>query len=573
MITCGLKLTHDGAIAIIDGDRLVFSVEIEKIANGKRYSNMEDLDLVPRVLADFGFQTSDVDRWAVDGWDGRVPTRMSVLNHGVENHLMLAPYKESDAHPDLAEPGVTGTFRLGAQSHSYASWAHAAGHLASAYCSSPFASRGEPAFVLVWDGGLFPQLYWVDPDEGVTNCGSLFPVIGHVYAIAGYHFGPFVKGEKQKAASPTHDLAIAGKLMAYVALGQPEEFTLSVLREEFDRFFEGDSAQAIQYRASVGGFGKAVEPSNDIVHEFFAMVASRVKPHGVSDEDVLATVHRFLEDMLASRLEDQMLRIMGSGPWNVCFVGGCALNIKWNSALRRLPSCNDVWVPPFPNDSGSAIGSALLARPRGSTFRPMDWDVHLGPELLPEGPLPDGWDVRDCSVEELARVLHESGGPVVVLQGRAELGPRALGGRSILAAPTAAEMKAHLNKIKNREGYRPVAPICLASEAPAIFHPGTPDPFMLFDHQVRPEWVDRIPAVVHLDGTARLQTVDAADNAFLAELLTAYHRLSDIPVLCNTSANLNGSGFFPDVASAISWGQVPKIWSRNRLFEQQCPKS
>jgi carbamoyltransferase len=165
-------------------------------------------------------------------------------------------------------------------------------------------------------------------------------------------------------------------------------------------------------------------------------------------------------------------------------------------------------------------------------------------------------------------VLHKTGEPVVLLHGRAELGPRALGGRSIIAPAADPAMKQRLNDIKKREHYRPVAPICLAEHAPGIFSPGTPDPYMLFDHEIRPDWRDQIPAVIHLDGTARLQTVGPSDDPMLRELLAVYHDLSGIPVLCNTSANLHGSGFFPDVASALNWGKVRYVWTGGILHEK-----
>ena len=104
--------------------------------------------------------------------------------------------------------------------------------------------------------------------------------------------------------------------------------------------------------------------------------------------------------------------------------------------------------------------------------------------------------------------------------------------------------------------------------AEAIFDPGTPDPYMIFDHKVRPQWVDRIPAVVHLDGTARLQTVTAEQNPLVAELLTEYEKLSGIPMLCNTSANHLGKGFFPDVSSAADWDGVDAIWSDDTLYRK-----
>ncbi len=123
--------------------------------------------------------------------------------------------------------------------------------------------------------------------------------------------------------------------------------------------------------------------------------------------------------------------------------------------------------------------------------------------------------------------------------------------------------------MKEREHYRPVAPICLEEFAPDIFSPGTPDPYMLFDHDVRAEWRERIPAVVHLDGTARLQTVPRDADPTIRSVLEAYHAISGIPVLCNTSANRKGSGFFPDVRSALEWGKVSYVWSGGMLYQKQ----
>lgn len=565
MIICGLKLTHDGAVALLDGDRLVFSVEMEKLGNGLRYSTVSDFSLIPGVLADFGYKPQDVDQWVVDGWDGDVSGTVSLLDQGVPTQIAVGPYRESAACPALDSPSVSGTFPMDGQLYPYTSYPHAAGHVASAYASSPFARRGEASFVLVWDGGLFPRLYWVDPRDGVENLGELFPLLGHAYAIAGHHFGPF----RKTVQSPTvDDLSVAGKLMAYIALGEVDENVVAVLREEFHRVFESDEPAAVEYRATVGGYGSLFERSVPPVHAFFSAVRARVSQNGTSDEDVLASVHAFFEALLVERITAKVRAAKGEGPWNLCFAGGCALNIKWNSALREAPDFRDVWVPPFPNDSGSAIGAAVLGRAQQDGLAPLVWNPRLGPELAPSPQLPAGWTASPCAPEELAAILHESGEPVVVLHGRAELGPRALGGRSILAAPVSASMKDELNRVKDREPYRPVAPICLEAEAPEIFAPGTPDPHMLFDHEVRAPWVDRIPAVIHLDGTARLQTVGPDDDGLLFTVLTAYHRLSGVPVLCNTSANLNGHGFFPDVASAAAWGRVARIWSDGTLYRR-----
>jgi carbamoyltransferase len=167
--------------------------------------------------------------------------------------------------------------------------------------------------------------------------------------------------------------------------------------------------------------------------------------------------------------------------------------------------------------------------------------------------------------------LHTENEPVVVLSGRAEIGPRALGNRSILAPATSQAMKDRLNLIKERAGYRPVAPICLTSRSAEVFEPGGADPYMLFEHRMRGDWAQRVPAIVHLDGTARLQTIDESSGSPTAGVLAEYAKLSGVPVLCNTSANLNGCGFFPDVASAARWGRTRYIGSDGTLFTNPDP--
>lgn len=102
--------------------------------------------------------------------------------------------------------------------------------------------------------------------------------------------------------------------------------------------------------------------------------------------------------------------------------------------------------------------------------------------------------------------------------------------------------------------------------APTIFDSGCRDPYMLFDHMVRDDWGNMVPAICHIDGTARVQTVSAEDNPVIHRLLAEYNELTGVPLLCNTSANHNSSGFFPDVASATAWGGVRFVWSADTLY-------
>src|SRR5207249_2523427 len=147
------------------------------------------------------------------------------------------------------------------------------------------------------------RLYWVDLGGGVECAGELFPLIGHAYAMAGLHFGPF-QGLPQETKAD--ELAIAGKLMAYIALGEVQKSILDVLRETYFEVFESDLPSAREYRRVIGGFGSLFESSRPPVHRMFALLRERVAGMGFPDEDVLATVHVFIEELLLGRIEDKV---------------------------------------------------------------------------------------------------------------------------------------------------------------------------------------------------------------------------------------------------------------------------
>ncbi|OSI71046.1 nodulation protein NodU [Bradyrhizobium canariense] len=547
MRICGIKLTHDAAIAVVEDGRLVFCVEQEKRSNNPRYQTIGNLDAIVATLAEHGLHPKDVDQFVIDGWVGEVESRLQLLSGVKPLTLKGAPYLEIHADRLLTSFDHVGLM-LDGRVFPYSSYAHVTGHVMSAYCTSPFAIAGEPAFCLLWDGATFPRLYYVER-HGARFLECLFPMIGHAYASAGEHFGPYKTADRK-----SWNLGIAGKLMAYIALGTHEEGIIAVFQRLYDEHFAAHTeflAPRYPARTLYGA-----------LHDFFDAAEVRLK--GKRPEDVLASFHYFLERLLIRGMAVALQRLGFAGARNLCISGGCGLNIKWNSALRTTGLFDAVWVPPFPNDSGSAIGAACCALTTQNGVVPLKWSVYSGPALL-RSDMPSEWKARSCNMHELATILA-SDRPVVFLAGRAELGPRALGGRSILAAATSAAMKDHLNDIKLREHFRPVAPICLEDRAPEIFSPGTPDPYMLFDHQTRAEWRDRIPAIVHLDGSARLQTISRASQHKVAELLVEYERLTGIPLLCNTSANHHGRGFFPDAATACQWGRVEHIWCDGLLW-------
>jgi carbamoyltransferase len=552
VLICGIKLSHDAGIALIEDSRLLFSIEIEKLENNPRYSSMGDLGRVARLLEAEGLKPSDVDQFVVDGWfvagvdDTEVRDPASIWARGGSRlGISVAPYQD---RPGTGEPlarYVFGDHTFSPSTGGYASYHHVANHLLGGYCSSPFAARGEDALVMVWDGGTVPRLYEVTArDRNVRAVTSLLPLTGDIFGEFSSRFEPFYRDTTGFSADEVmrNHLSVAGQAMAYAAIGRVEEDAFDVFDDLLAEFPGSSAENAVAFSEKTAADRDQLLP-------------------GLSDADLIATFQAYLGNLLLRSLS---ARPAAAGR-NLVLAGGCALNIKWNSQLRDSGLFADVWVPPFPNDSGAAIGTATCEMFRRAGHLALDWDVYSGPRLT-TADVPPRWRVRSCSERQLAELLCTAGEPVVVLSGRAEIGPRALGNRSILAPATDPAMKDRLNVMKGRAGYRPVAPICLTSRAAEVFSPGISDRYMLFEHRPRREWGERIPAVLHLDGTARLQTIDPSAGSPTARILEAYAELSGIPVLCNTSANFSGSGFFSDIASAARWGGTRYIWSDGRLY-------
>ncbi len=554
-VICGLKMTHDGGFAIIEGDRLVLSVEAEKLENRERHSTFNrSADMVAR-LRDAGLTPADLDSVVIDGWArGREnESWVEVFDDaGTARPVEVAGYDDAPEDSPLLLQGKVGESPLfGPSPTPFRSFSHATDHAFASYCTSDFAAQGRPALILVWDGGMAPNLYRYDPtDCSVEAYGPVMDVSGGIYPIFASHFELFKVDHGQRLASnpgPGMEalLPLSGKAMAYASLDPPAEEAIKLMAE---------------VTAALVPVDRAIKS-----YAWSRRVLREAAPLGLSDAALLASFQEHLFRLLLAGLKNKLTELPHLDGLPICLSGGCALNIKWNAGVRASGLFSDVWVPPFPNDAGSAIGAACVEMIRTTGRSALQWSVFSGPEVTAGASIPAGWSSRPCEIEEVAKVLEVQGEPVVVVHGRAELGPRALGHRSIIAPATSDSMRDRINAMKGREWYRPVAPICLEDRAAEVFDPGTQDRYMLFDHAVRPEWTNRIPAVVHVDGSARLQTV-GADNPTMHRLLTAYEHSTGIPVLCNTSANLKGSGFFPDAESAIRWGQTRYVWSAGRLY-------
>jgi carbamoyltransferase len=308
---------------------------------------------------------------------------------------------------------------------------------------------------------------------------------------------------------------------------------------------------------TTGDGGFRVEPI-----EWATLVKARRRRDEVQPE------HADLAASLQARPEEILVELAcwlhgATGERVLTMAGGVALNCVANSVLWERAPFEAIWVQPAAGDAGTALGAALhVAHELGDRCAPMttaalgrEWSE---PELrawLDAAHLPyeRPADVADAVAQALA-----DDAIVAWFQGRSEWGPRALGRRSLLANPTRAANLERLNDVKGREQFRPVAPMVLAARAEEIFDGPLPSPYMLFTHRVRPGWAERIPAVVHVDGTARIQTVDPAEDPLTARVLEGFEHRTGVPVIVNTSLNTAGRPMVDDPRDALEcFGSAP----------------
>jgi carbamoyltransferase len=404
---------------------------------------------------------------------------------------------------------------------------HHAAHAASAYLAAPH----ERTTVMVLDGRGERSSYLAGQAEGgrfrVLATQRLPHSLGLLYEEATAHLG-FMRASDEY------------KVMALASYGEPR--------------FLGTLRQLVR-PTDEGGF--------EVAAVDWAQFAPRRRPDepwGAVHADLAASVQHRLEEMLLALARWLHARTHD----RVCVLaGGVALNCVANARLAEEGPFERLWVQPAAGDAGTALGAALhLARAHGDAIEPMHtaalgrgWDDAALARWLDQAGV--AYE-RPPDIAEAAAAVLAADGIVAWFQGRSEYGPRALGHRSLLAHPGHAANVERLNAVKGREEFRPVAPMVVAEQADAIFTGQLPSPYMLFTHRVRAGWRERIPAVVHVDGTARVQTVARDDEPLVARLLDAFAHRTGLPVLVNTSLNTAGRPMVDDPRDALEcFGSAP----------------
>lgn len=484
------KPGHDGTVALLRDGALVYSLEAEK-DSFDRYA-----DVTPSVLLDAMALTDEMpDVMCVSGWVKGF--------HSADRRLGAGYFGWDGSQTEVHRRRM-----LGHDVQIFSS-THERSHLLSAYGMSPYP-QGEPCYALVWEGNI-GSFYEIAADLAITRVAEVMEDPGnkyqYVFALADPS-APSVNGPFR--------FSNAGKLMALAGYADG-----SGLDEE--------SRELIQWVLSRRSILLSSPKAALADSPFFDIGVESQALKNLAAHHSAAIFDRFFA--VASR------ELTKGYPLLVA--GGCGLNCDWNTRWRNCGLFEDVFVPPCPNDTGSAIGTAVDAQWHFTGSAKIAWSVYAGQDFDDDVAIPDTFRQVPLEADRLAELL-EGGGVVAIARGRAEIGPRALGNRSLLAAPFREETRDRLNKIKSRERYRPVAPVCREEDVSRHFDWSGPSPHMLYFQRVTD---NRLAAVTHADGTARVQTLRREDNPLLHDVLGAFARRTGVGVLCNTSLNFPGKGF------------------------------
>jgi carbamoyltransferase len=529
--------THDSAAALIADGRLVAAAEEERFVGRKHTSRFPE-QAIRYCLSEAGIALSEVDHVAIP-WN-------PWINLGTRSLFMLRNFPKCllglRAEPSkeiLGSIALWGAIRaipsilrklFGGQKAKFQCHfvTHHDAHAASAFFVSPF----DTAAILTIDGAGEWDVATLGIGEG--NRIRIFKRDPFPHSL-GMFYGAITQylGFQEKEGE--------GKVMALASFGEP------ILRDKFKEFircngageislnqnyfrFQYDTKRQWYSQKMIDYLGPARKPEDEITEKY---------------KNVAATAQVILEDTGVA-LTQKVCEITNQS--QLCLAGGVVLNSVMNSRILNDSNCvEDIFIQPAANDAGGALGAALWVHhqlggqripPMEHTFWGPDYTINQVRDTLNQHGLQY---IEPAEPLELVAHLIADGAIVGWFQRRAEWGPRALGNRSILADPRRRDMKDILNsKVKFRESFRPFAPAILSERVGEYFVNNHQSPFMLLVEKIRPEKIDEIPAVVHVDGTGRLQTVTRESNPKFYALIKAFDRLTGVPMVLNTSFNVKG---------------------------------
>ncbi len=552
---------HDSAAVLLRDGRIIAAAQEERFSRQKHDAGFP-AGAVAYCLEEGGLALRDIDQIVFYDkpllkFDRLLETYLAFAPRGLQSFVTSMPiwlkeklYLKQHLRRQLAQLGDCKQTELPQLLFTQ----HHESHAAAAFYPSPF----DEAAVLCLDGvgEWATSSLWLGQGSQLTPLWELhFPhSLGLLYSAFTYFTGFKVNSGEYK-------------LMGLAPYGEPKYKNL-ILEQLLDlkpdgtfrlnmRYFDFATGLRMVNRRFATLFGRPPRLPENELHQ--------------TDMDLAASVQAVTEEIVLRLARTAHLE---TGSDKLCLAGGVALNCVANGRILREGPFKDIWIQPASGDAGGALGAALavwhtyLDQPRGQSADDRMQGAYLGPrfgapeiEAFLDSVGAPYTRLADADLAPQVAQLLEAGQVVGWFQGRMEFGPRALGNRSILGDPRNPEMQARLNlKIKFRESFRPFAPAVSAARAREWFDLETPSPYMLLVTQLRDHHLvaassdeqqlhglDRLqarrsalPAITHVDGSARVQTVHATTNPRFLDLLNAFEERTGCPVLVNTSFNVRG---------------------------------
>jgi carbamoyltransferase len=549
-------LDNSGAALVTDGE-LVAAVEEEKLVR-RKYTGEFPIAAIKYCLEEGGIGIEDVDHvgFFFRPWIG-FHKRLLHIAANLPDSLSFYGTRGNIWVSLLQAPRFTRRFlrKLGYRPRFKFHYVeHHRAHQASCFLVSPF----EEAAIFTVDAS--GEIASATLGKGEGNRVRILSQInwphslGCLYAALTQYLG----------FRPSYD---AGKVMGLTSYGDPARY-----RAEFEKLIwpKGDDSfeMDLSYFAFHRNGAIALEPHipwvSDKFYSLFGPPRGKHDPLEQRHEDIAASLQEAVE-RVALHLVNHLYRLTRSK--NLCIAGGVGLNSVMNGRLLRETPFEQVFVQPASGDGGTSLGAAfyvahmILNQPRRFQMTHAYWGPEFSEHQMEVG-------LRDFKLEPArppsiakatARLLAD-GKIVGWFQGRLEFGPRALGNRSVLVDPRRGEMKDILNeKVKHRESFRPFAPSVLEEECGNYFDNDYPSPFMLLVYNTLPDKKDIIPAVTHVDGTARVQTVRRESNPLYYQLIEEFGKITSVPVILNTSFNDKGDPIVCSPHDAIHFFMKTKM--------------
>ncbi len=519
---------HDASACLIKNGKVLSFVEEERF-NRQRYAfDAWPIEAIQYCLATHKLEPQDITQIAF-GWNTPKRYALASLPEPYTNLELLQLLFPKKMYPQL--------------NHEQLPMPEMIDHHLAHAASSAYVSGFNEATVLVLDGQGEDASGWL----GTYKDDSLTPIRTIPTAFS---LGYFMSAICVFLGLRTHD---AGKLMGLAAHGQAKyEFPEFVLDEES---YQVPELPVLRQR---------FDHQTPVVDAWLAILRQRFpqhKPKFSCNYDPLRgktvsqlELDEFSKDLAASAqkaLETVILHIVRNltaetGIRKLVYSGGVALNCTTNGRLLAEKYVDDLYVQPAANDAGVSLGAAILASQRviPHKMEPMDhcyWGAeYSNAEIESELKRLKIAYIKETGVTKKAAMALSHGKVIAWFQGKMEVGPRALGNRSILSNPAIKEMHHLLNVIKSREQWRPLAPSVLEEDIELLFENARISPFMLLTHSVKKEWQDKIPAVVHVDGTTRYQSVSRKYNPKYHQLISEFKEITGLPIVMNTSFNTGG---------------------------------